>query len=113
MDCIFCKLAAHEIPTQVVYEDDDIFVFKDTDPQAPVHYLFIPKQHIASLNEVGESEAELIGKIYQKIADIAKKEGFSENGYRVVSNCGKDGGQSVPHLHFHVLAGREMTWPAG
>ncbi len=113
MDCIFCKLAAGEIPTQVVYEDDEIFVFQDGNPQADVHYLAIPKSHIASMNEIEQLEPQLVGRIFQVISKIAKRDGFSEDGYRVVNNCGKDGGQTVGHLHFHILAGRPFGWPPG
>lgn len=111
--CIFCKLANKEIDTEVVYEDEDIFVFKDSDPKAPIHLLFIPKKHIESINDLTDENALIVSKIFLKIRDIAKEMGFSENGYRVVANTGEDGGQSVKHLHFHVLAGRVMTWPAG
>ncbi len=112
MDCIFCKLANHEIPTEVVYEDDEIFAFNDASPQAPVHLLVIPKKHIPSLNQA-EDDGKLLGDILTRIAKLAKEQGFSEDGYRVVNNCGKDGGQSVDHLHFHVLAGRSLQWPPG
>lgn len=111
MDCIFCKLVNKEIPTQVVYEDDYVLAFNDMEPQAPVHILFVPKKHIKSNNEV-EDEL-IIGKIFAAIRKVAKEKGFAEDGYRVVNNCGKDGGQTVEHLHFHLMAGREMTWPAG
>lgn len=113
MDCIFCKLAQGEIPTDVVYQDEEIFVFNDQNPQAPVHLLAIPKQHIASLNEVDEEQAQLIGRLLHKVKSLASEQGFSEDGYRVVNNCGDDGGQTVPHLHFHVLAGRSLQWPPG
>ncbi|MEF9969483.1 MAG: histidine triad nucleotide-binding protein [Ruthenibacterium sp.] len=112
MDCLFCKMAAGEIPVNKVYEDDTVLAFYDIDPQAPVHFLVIPKQHIASPACITEENAALIGHIYAVIAQLAQKlELF--NGYRVVSNCGKDGGQSVPHLHFHVLAKRSLKWPPG
>jgi len=112
MDCIFCKLASGEIPTEAVYEDERVFAFKDMEPQAPIHYLFIPKQHIASTNALGEN-AQIVADIFRAIARVAERDGFAESGYRVVNNCGRDGGQTVPHLHFHVLAGRELLWPAG
>lgn len=110
-DCIFCKLAQGGIPTDVVYEDDKVFAFKDMDPKAPHHYLFIPKTHISSLNEWDGSD--VITAIYQAMQKVAKEKGFADSGYRIVMNCGKDGGQTVFHLHFHLLAGREFTWPAG
>ena len=113
-DCLFCKIIKGEIPSKKVYEDETVFAFEDIAPTAPVHYLFIPKHHIASLNEVDETlGASLIGKIYVAIAKVAKDKGFDKTGYRVVSNCGADAGQTVHHIHFHVLAGRELTWPAG
>lgn len=111
MDCIFCKLANKEIPTKVVYEDEYVFAFNDMEPQAPVHILFIPKDHVASNNEVEDDL--IVGRIFAAIRKVAKDKGFDQDGYRVVNNCGKDGGQTVNHLHFHLMAGREMTWPAG
>ncbi|MEG1381271.1 MAG: histidine triad nucleotide-binding protein [Ruthenibacterium sp.] len=112
MDCLFCKMATGEIPTNKVYEDDTVLAFYDIDPQAPVHFLVIPKRHIASPACITEQDAALIGHMYAVIAQLAKELKL-ENGYRVVSNCGKDGGQSVPHLHFHVLAKRSLKWPPG
>lgn len=111
-DCIFCMLASGEIPTNVVYEDDEIFCFHDAEPQAPVHVLVIPKKHIASLDDVTEADAELLAHIMLKIKDIAAQLGL-ENGYRVVSNCGEDAFQTVKHLHFHILGKRKMSWPPG
>lgn len=113
MDCIFCKIANGEIPVEVIYEDADIFVFPDQNPQAPVHYLAIPKKHIASLNEVDTDSRQVIGHLLHRIARIAGEKGFADAGYRVVNNCGRDGGQTVSHLHFHVLAGRSLQWPPG
>ncbi len=111
-DCIFCMLANHEIPTNVVYEDDEMFCFKDVDPQAPVHVLLIPKKHIECLDDLKEEDAPLVGRMMLKIQDIAKDLGL-ENGYRVVSNNGEDAFQTVKHLHFHILGQRKMTWPPG
>lgn len=108
MDCLFCKIAAGEIPSAKVYEDDRVLVFKDINPVAPVHLLAIPKEHIQS---VDASNCELVGYIFTVIAKVAKEQGLT-NGYRVVSNIGADGGQSVPHLHFHILGGKELAWPA-
>ena len=111
-DCIFCKLASGEIPTDMVYEDDKIAVFRDASPQAPVHMLMVPKLHVASLDELGEEHAELMGYMMTKIKEVAAKEGLS-NGYRCVINTGEDGQQTVQHLHIHILGGRSMQWPPG
>ena len=111
-DCIFCKIADHEIPSNTVYEDDKVICFHDLEPQAPVHVLLIPKKHLGSLNEVGEEDQELMGHIMFKIHQIAEELGL-ENGYRVVCNNGEDAFQSVKHLHFHILGKRKMSWPPG
>ena len=110
-DCLFCKIAAGEIPSAKVYEDDRVLVFKDIAPVAPVHLLAIPKEHIRSVDAVDASNCELVGYLFTVIARVAREQGLSD-GYRVVSNIGKDGGQSVPHLHFHILGGKELAWPA-
>ncbi len=111
--CLFCKIIAGEIPSKKVYEDDDIFAFEDINPTAPVHILVIPKKHIETLNDIKEEDEKLIGKIYTKISEIAKEKGIAEDGYRVISNCNKNGGQEVFHIHFHLLGGRKLLWPAG
>ena len=111
-DCIFCKLASHEIPTDVVYEDEEMFCFRDADPQAPVHVLLIPKKHIACLDELTKEDAKLMGDMMLKIKDIAEMLGL-ENGYRVVSNNGEDAFQTVKHLHFHIMGRRKFGWPPG
>lgn len=111
MDCIFCKLASKEIPTEVVYEDENVFAFKDASPQAPIHYLFVPKKHVGSLNEL--EDFSVTADILKAIKLVAERDGFAEDGYRVCINTGENGGQTVHHLHFHVMAGRFMTWPAG
>ncbi len=111
-DCIFCMLANHEIPTNVVYEDDEMFCFKDAEPQAPVHVLLIPKKHIQCIDDIKEEDAPLMGRMMLKIQDIAKDLEL-ENGYRVVSNNGEDAFQTVKHLHFHILGKRKMSWPPG
>ncbi len=111
-DCIFCKLAAGEIPSNKVYEDDQIMCFHDADPQAPVHVLIIPKKHIESMDDLKEEDGELIAHIMLKVKDLAKDLGL-DNGYRLVNNCGEDGFQTVKHLHFHLLGKRKMTWPPG
>ncbi|MDO5755055.1 MAG: histidine triad nucleotide-binding protein [Tissierellia bacterium] len=113
MDCIFCKIATKKIETEFLYEDEDIVVFNDLNPQAPVHFLVIPKRHIASANEIGKGDIPLIGHIFEVIAHLAKELGIGEEGYRIVNNIGEAGGQSVPHLHFHVLGGRSLQWPPG
>lgn len=110
-DCLFCKIAAGQIPSNKLYEDDQLLAFYDIDPQAPTHFLVIPKQHIDSAAALTESDAALLGHIYAVIADLCRQLGVAENGYRVVTNVGADGGQSVKHLHFHVLAGRSLAWP--
>ncbi|MGL4452516.1 MAG: histidine triad nucleotide-binding protein [Sarcina sp.] len=112
-DCIFCKIAAGEIPSKKIYEDDKVLAFHDIQPEAPVHFLVIPKEHIQSINEVNEENSTVIAHIFTIINKIVKELNIADTGYRVVTNCGKDGGQTVSHLHFHVMAGRELTWPAG
>ena len=111
-DCLFCKIMNGEIPSTKVYEDDLIYAFNDVNPQAPVHFLVVPKKHIESLDAVSPQDAEVLSHILLKIKDIAKSQGI-ENGYRVVINCGPDGDQTVKHLHFHVLGKRKMSWPPG
>ncbi len=107
-DCLFCKIIKGEIPSSKVYEDDEILAFKDIAPAAPVHILVIPKKHIKSLVELEKEDEALVGKIYTVINKIAKEQGVSESGYRVIVNCGKDAGQEVMHLHFHLLAGTQF-----
>lgn len=111
MDCVFCKIVAGEIPSDKIYEDEDIIAFNDLDPQAPIHFLVIPKKHITSLAQVEESDSALIGKIMLAIQKLAAENNLES--YRVVTNIGEDGGQTVPHLHFHVLGGRAFHWPPG
>lgn len=113
MDCIFCKIANKEIPSTIVYEDDEIIAFNDVNPEAPVHILVIPKKHIASLDAVSAEDAQLLGRLMLTIQKIAREQGIAEAGYRVVNNCGEMGGQTVHHIHFHLMGGREMLWPAG
>lgn len=112
MDCIFCKIAQNEIPSKKIYEDEEFLAFNDLEPQAPVHVLIIPKMHIKSADEITNENRDVVGKIFMIASKIAKEQGL-ENGYRIVNNCGKDGGQTVQHLHFHLLGGRKMNWPAG
>lgn len=111
-DCIFCKIANGEIPSNKVYEDESVVAFHDLDPQAPTHILVIPKEHIASASDINENNSAVIAHIFEVIAKIAKDNGF-ENDFRVVNNCGDRAGQTVKHLHFHIMSGREFTWPAG
>ena len=111
-DCVFCKIAEKEIPSNIVYVDDQIICFHDLEPQAPVHVLIIPKKHIASMDDVSADDQQLMGYIMTKVKEIAKTLGL-ENGYRLVNNCGEDGFQTVKHLHFHLLGKRKMTWPPG
>lgn len=113
MNCLFCKIIKGEIPSAKVYEDDKVYAFRDIEPQAPVHILIIPKAHIASANELTEENASIVGHIFAVAAKIAKEEGIAEGGYRIVNNCGEDGGQTVKHLHFHMLGGRSLAWPPG
>ena len=112
MDCLFCKIANGEIPSTKIYETDEIYAFADIDPQAPFHAIIIPKTHIGSADEINESNSYLIAKVFEVAAKIAKQENLS-NGYRIVNNCGADGGQTVGHIHFHLLARRNLQWPPG
>ena len=112
-DCLFCKISAGEIPSKKVYEDDRSYAFSDMAPQAPTHCLVVPKAHIESVSAITAENSAVVAHIFEVIAKLAGEMGFAEAGYRVVSNIGKAGQQSVPHLHFHVLAGRDMTWPPG
>lgn len=110
--CIFCMIGDKSIPSKIVYEDEKIICFHDLEPQAPVHVLIVPKKHIDSIDTLKEEDTELMGYILVKVKEIGKELGL-ENGYRLVSNCGEDGMQSVQHLHFHLLGKRKMTWPPG
>ena len=113
MDCIFCKIANKEIESEIIYEDDSVIAFNDLHPQSPVHFLVIPKVHIGSANDINDDNKDIIGHIFTVINKLAKDKGFANNGYRIVNTIGKDGGQSVKHIHFHVLAGRTLQWPPG
>ena len=112
MDCIFCKIAAGEIPAKKAYEDESVIAFYDLEPQAPVHILIIPKEHIASCAEITEANSAVVAHIFEVAAKLGKQLGL-DNGYRIVNNCGADGGQTVHHLHFHFMGGRQFGWPAG
>ncbi len=107
-DCLFCKIIAGEIPSTKVYEDECVYAFRDINPQAPTHILVLPKQHIACADEINAENSALVAKCFEAIAKIAKAEGLV-NGYRVVNNCGEDGGQTVKHLHFHILGGKKLN----
>jgi len=112
MDCLFCKIAAGEIPSTKVFENDDVLAFRDIDPQAPFHVIIIPKAHIASAAEITAENSALVAKIFEAAAKIAAEQKL-EKGFRIVTNCGEEGGQTVGHLHFHMLAQRNLSWPPG
>ena len=112
-DCIFCKIIKGEIPAKKLYEDDELLAFHDVNPQAPVHFLVIPKKHIPNIMELDASDAALLGRLLFKAQELAATNGCAEKGARFVINCKSDGGQSVDHLHCHILGGRAMAWPPG
>ena len=112
MDCLFCSIIKGEIPSTKIYEDDYVYAFADIAPQAPFHAVIVPKEHIKSAAEINSQNSHLIAKVYEAVAEIAKRENL-ENGFRVVNNCGEDGLQTVKHIHFHLLGKRKMTWPPG
>jgi histidine triad (HIT) family protein len=109
MDCIFCQIASGKIPGDIVYQDKEILAFRDINPKAPVHILIIPKKHIASLDQLSQSDTALVGRMVAVASRLAKDEGVAEEGYRLAINCGKEGGQLVPHLHLHLLGGRQLS----
>lgn len=113
MDCIFCKIANKEIKSEIIFEDDEIMIFKDVNPVAPVHLLAIPKKHVESIMEIDELDENLTARIIKIISDTAKKMNMDKEGFRVVINTGEGAGQSVKHLHFHILGGRTFNWPPG
>jgi len=113
LDCLFCKLVAGDIPATVLYEDQNVIAFEDIMPQAPTHFLVIPKKHISTLNDVTDSDTLIMGSLPIVASQIAKQKGVAEGGYRLVMNCNQDGGQTVYHIHMHVLAGRTLVWPPG
>ncbi|MBE9550373.1 MAG: histidine triad nucleotide-binding protein [Proteobacteria bacterium] len=110
---LFEKIVAREIPADIVYETDSVLAFRDINPQAPIHILIIPKQKIRTINDIADGQATLVGELYLAARDIAKQQGFAEDGYRVVMNCGENAGQAVWHIHLHLLAGRPLAWPPG
>ena len=113
MSCLFCKIVAGEIPAKRVYEDEIVAAFEDINPQAPVHVLVIPKRHVATLNDLQASDDQLVGTLVRRAAAIAGERGLAAGGYRTVFNCNSDAGQTVFHIHLHLLGGRRMTWPPG
>jgi histidine triad (HIT) family protein len=113
MDCLFCKIAKGEIPAKVLYKDDLVMAFEDINPQAPHHIVLIPTKHIATLNDLHQEDSELLGHMVQSAARLAKQLGIADEGYRVVMNCNAGAGQSVFHIHAHLLGGRRLTWPPG
>ena len=112
-DCLFCKILAGDIPADVVYESDTAVAFRDINPQAPTHVLIIPRQHIATINDISEDDQAIVGSLYSAARTIAAEEGFSEEGYRAVMNCNEAAGQTVCHIHLHLLGGRPFSWPPG
>lgn len=113
MDCLFCRVAAKEVPATIVYEDEDIVAFKDIEPKAPQHFLIIPRQHIATLNDLEPQNAAIAGQLLLTAQHLAQQYAFATQGYRTIINCNTWGGQTVSHLHLHLLSGRQMTWPPG
>ena len=113
MDCIFCQIVAGKVPSEILYQDEEVIAFRDINPEAPVHLLIIPKKHIPSLIHLSEAESPLIGHMVSIANQLAKREGISESGYRLVINCGEQGGQLVPHLHLHLLGGRQLSGTLG
>jgi histidine triad (HIT) family protein len=111
--CIFCKISSGDIPADIVYETDSVLAFRDINAQAPVHVLIIPRKHISTINELEDADAGLVGQLYLAARDIAKAEGTDDAGYRVTMNCNRAAGQTVFHLHLHLLGGRNFTWPPG
>lgn len=112
-DCLFCKINNGDIPAEILYQDDDVTAFRDISAQAPTHFLVIPKKHISTLNELEQGDAELMGKLFLAAKKVAADEGIADDGFRSVINCNNDGGQTVFHIHLHVLGGRAMSWPPG
>jgi histidine triad (HIT) family protein len=113
MSCLFCRIVSGEIPASKVYEDADVIAFNDLNPQAPLHVLVIPKRHIPTLNDAGQGDDGIVGQLVRTAATIALEKGFAERGYRTVFNCNAEAGQTVFHIHLHLLAGRRLAWPPG
>jgi len=113
VDCIFCKIAAKELPAKIVYEDQDLVAFRDINAVAPTHILIIPRAHLETVNDLEDAHAEMIGRLHLAAKRLAAREKLAERGYRLVLNCGPDAGQAVLHLHLHLVGGRKMSWPPG
>ena len=112
-DCLFCRIADGGIPASIVYQDDRILAFQDIHPQAPLHVLVIPRSHISTLNDLAPADQDLMGELVRRATAIAAERGYADSGYRLVLNCNRDGGQTVFHVHLHLMGGRQMTWPPG
>lgn len=112
-DCLFCKILKNEIPADIVYESETAIAFRDINPKAPTHVLIIPRKHIATINDIEEGDQEIVGSLYSAAREIAHQEGFTDEGYRAVMNCNEAAGQTVFHIHLHLLCGRRFTWPPG
>jgi histidine triad (HIT) family protein len=112
-DCLFCKIVSGTIPANIVHQDEHLVVFKDTNPQAPLHVLIIPRRHVATLNDLAATDDQLVGEMVRRAAAIARDHGYADRGYRTVFNCNAEAGQSVFHIHLHVLGGRALSWPPG
>ena len=112
-DCLFCRIVDGDIPAEIVYESDTALAFRDINPQAPTHVLIIPRRHISTINDLDADDQELVGSLFSAAKDVAQQEGLAESGYRTVMNCGEGAGQSVFHIHLHLLGGRIMNWPPG
>jgi len=113
MECVFCQIAAGKLPSDIVYQEEEVIAFRDINPQAPTHVLIIPRKHIASLAKLAEGEVSLMGHMVKIANQLAKREGVAQSGYRLVVNCGQEGGQLVPHLHLHLLGGRQLSGTMG
>jgi histidine triad (HIT) family protein len=112
-DCIFCRIASGEIASNIIYKDEEIVAFRDLNPQAPTHVLLIPRKHISSLDDLSADDDAIVGRLVRKASQLAGTEGIAAEGYRLVANCGANAGQSVDHVHFHLLGGRRLAWPPG
>lgn len=113
MNCIFCKICAGEIPAKIIYQDENVVAFADINPQAPIHHIIIPRKHIDTINDLTPADLPIVGQLIQTAKQLAVEENIAENGYRLVMNCNPGGGQTVFHIHLHLLGGRYMTWPPG
>jgi histidine triad (HIT) family protein len=112
-DCLFCKIVSGDIPSSIVYRDEHLVAFKDINPQAPLHVLIVPRRHVATLNDLAREDDDLVGEMVRRAGAIARERGYADRGYRTVFNCNADAGQTVFHIHLHVLGGRVMSWPPG